>query len=201
MKTVESREVTMDDLLKNALRMRPDRILVGEVRGGEAQTMFVAMDTGHRGMMGTVHANNAKETLIRLKSEPMSVPESMLPLLDLIVVQYRQYVKDKGMIRRISQVAEISRMDEKVLLSNIFEWDRSNDLVKKTDVPARVLETLAERAGITKKELMREIAVRQKILEWMLENNIREQAEVEKIIQGYYFNPKYILEKITKGIF
>ena len=190
----------MDDLLKNALRMRPDRILVGEVRGKEAETMFVAMDTGHRGMMGTVHANNAKETLIRLKSEPMAVPEGMLPLLDLILVQYRQYVKNKGLIRRVSQVAELSRMNEQVLLSDVFEWDRTKDEVRKTDVPSRVLEVLAERAGITKKELMGEITTRQKILEWMLQNNIRQQADVEKIIQGYYYNPKYILERIVKEI-
>jgi len=200
LKTNEAREISMDDLLKNALRMRPDRILVGEVRGKEAQTMFVAMDTGHRGMMGTLHANNAKETIIRLKSEPMAVPEGMLPLLDLIVVQYRQYVKDKGLIRRVSQVAEVSRMNEQVLLSNIYEWDRLKDDVRKTDVPARVLETLSERAGITKKELMREIMTRQKILEWMLENNVRQQADVEKIIQGYYYNPRYVLEKIAEGI-
>lgn len=197
LKSSETREITMDDLLKNALRMRPDRILVGEVRGKEAETMFVAMDTGHRGMMGTLHANNSKETLIRLKSDPMSVPEAMLPLLDLIVVQYRQYVKDKGLIRRVSQITEVSRMNDQVLLSNIFEWDRSKDDVRKTDVPARVLETLSEKAGVQKKEVMREISVRQKILEWMLENNIRTQVEVEKIIQGYYYNPKYVLEKIA----
>ena len=200
LKSSENKEVSMDDLLKNSLRMRPDRILVGEVRGNEAQTMFVAMDTGHKGLMGTLHANNAKETLIRLKSDPMAVPEAMLPLLDLIVVQYRQYLRDKGLIRRVYQVTEVSRMNEQVLLSNIFEWDRNKDEIKKTDVPARVLETLSEKAGITKKELMREIAVRQKILEWMFENNIRQQTEVEKIIQGYYYNPKYILEKIAEGI-
>jgi len=197
LKSSDTHEITMDDLLKNALRMRPDRILVGEVRGKEAETMFVAMDTGHRGMMGTLHANNSKETLIRLKSEPMSVPEAMLPLLDLIVVQYRQYIKDKGLIRRVAQITEVSRMNDQVLLSNIFEWDRIKDNVRKTDVPARVLETLAEKAGVTKKEIMREISIRQKILEWMLDNGIRTQIEVEKIIQGYYYNPKYVLEKIA----
>lgn len=200
LKSHEAEAVSMDDLLRNSLRMRPDRITVGEVRSREAQTMFVAMDTGHRGVMGTLHANNAKETLLRLKSEPMAVPEAMLPLLDLIVVQYRQYQRDVGIIRRISQVTEISRMNEQVLLSNVFEWDPAKDTIKRTDVPSRVIEVLADKSGNTKKDVMRELAVRQRILEWMLQQNISNTKDVEKVIQGYYYNPKVILEKVTEGL-
>lgn len=200
LKSHEAEAVSMDDLLRNSLRMRPDRITVGEVRSHEAQTMFVAMDTGHRGVMGTLHANNAKETILRLKSEPMAVPEAMLPLLDLIVVQYRQYQRDVGIIRRISQVTEISRMNDQVLLSNVFEWDPAKDVIKRTDVPSRVVEVLAEKSGNSKKDVMRELAVRQRILEWMIQKNITTTKEVEKIIQGYYYNPKVILEKVTEGL-
>jgi flagellar protein FlaI len=193
-------DVSMDDLLRNSLRMRPDRIIVGEVRGSEAKTMFVAMDTGHRGLVGTLRANNAKETLLRLKSEPMGVPEAMLPLLDLIVVQYRQYQKNVGIIRRVMQVTELSRMNDQVLLSNVFEWDREKDQLKRTDVPSRVMEVFAERSGNTKKDLMREMAVRQRILEWLLQKKITNKSDVDKLIQAYYYNPKSILEKVTEGM-
>ncbi|MDP6670566.1 MAG: ATPase, T2SS/T4P/T4SS family, partial [archaeon] len=98
--------VSMDDLLKNALRMRPDRILVGEVRGPEAQTLFVAMDTGHSGILGTLHSNTAREMMLRLRSSPMNVPDGMLPLLDLAIVMQRTYNKKDGIIRRVKQVAE-----------------------------------------------------------------------------------------------
>ena len=88
-------------------------------------------------------------------------------------------------------------MDEKVLLSNIFELNPKKNLIGKTDVPSRVIEILAERAGMTKNELKREMLVRQRILEWMMESEIRERVGVESIIQKYYFDPSTVLEQIT----
>ena len=197
-RTREQEEVTMDDLLKNSLRMRPDRIILGEVRGKEAQTLFVAMDVGHRGCMGTLHANNARETLLRLKSEPMNVPNALLPLLNLIVVQERRYTKDRGLIRRVSHVAEIGRMEEQVLLANVFEWDSMKDEILRTDIPPNVLEILATRAGLTKKEVMNEIIIRRRIMEWMQENNIAKAPEVETVIQEYYHNPAKVIKMVSK---
>ena len=189
-------EVTMDDLLKNAMRMRPDRLIVGEVRGKEAETLFIAMDTGHRGCMGTLHSNSAKEMILRLKSEPMNVPEALISLLNLVIVQYRIYVKGKGVERRILSVTEVSSMEKKALLSNIYEWDRSTDNIKRTDIPMRLIEIIGEKTLKSKREVEREISVRKKILEWMLKNDIRAQPEVEVLIQHYYYNPEALLEKV-----
>ncbi len=196
--TREIPEVTMDDLLKNSLRMRPDRIIVGEVRGSEAETLFVAMDTGHKGIMGTLHSNNANEMIIRLKNPPMNVPEQMLPLLDLIVVTQRIFDREKGMIRRVSQVTEVSRMGEKVLLGNIFEFDPAKETIYRTDVPSHVMQELSEKTGLNKKALKDEIVIRQRILEWMQQQNISFDPDVEKIIQEYYFNEEAVLDKIAK---
>ena len=150
--------------------------------------------------MGTVHANTARELLIRLQSEPMSVPDSLLPLLDLIIVQNKFYSKDRGVMRRVAQVAEVGRMEGKALLGTIFEWKSSRDSVERTDVPSRVLDTLAEKCGMTKKELMQEITIRQKVLEWMQKKGIRSNPEVEKVIQDYYFSPESVLEKVSKEL-
>ncbi len=195
---IHGKEITMDDLLKNALRMRPDRIIVGEVRGKEAETLFVAMDIGHRGCLGTLHANTAREMLIRLKNHPMNVPEQMLPLLNLILVHNRIYHPEKGLIRRISQVAEVSRMGEKVLLSNLFEWDYKKDEIKRNDVPSEILQQLSYKTGLSVKAIMNEIEVRKRILEWMLENNIKSHEDVLKTIQSYYYDPDSLLKKISK---
>ena len=196
----EIEEVTMDDLLKNALRMRPDRLIVGEVRGKEAQTMFTAMDTGQRGCMGTLHSNSGREMLLRLRAPPMNVPEIMLPLLDLALIQIKMYSKEKGIIRRVSQVLEISRMEDKTLLAELFLWHRERDKIEKTDIPSHALEVLAERTSRTKKEVMREMKIREKILEWMLEKGIRSSPEVEEIIQKYYMEPESILEKVSNEL-
>lgn len=192
--------ITMNDLLINSLRMRPDRLVVGEVRGEEAQTLFTAMDTGHKGILGTLHSNSSKEMLIRLKSAPMSVPESMLPLLDLTIVMVKMYDAKIGVIRRIKEVAEIERMEGKVLLSNVFEWNRSIDAVERTDVPSRVLDDLAEKTLMNKRDLKDELLIRKKVLEWMLQKNMRDNRDVEKIIQMYYLNSTALLERVSRDL-
>jgi len=190
--------VSMDDLLKNTLRMRPDRIIVGEVRSAEASTLFVAMDTGHRGILGTVHSNSAREMIVRLKNAPMNVPEQMLPLLDMIVVMQRHYDRERGIVRKITQIAEIGRMEERVLLNTLFEMNKKTGKIVKVDVPSSLIEELATNAGMTKNELKREIAIRKKILEFMLDQGIRKTEEVERIIQQYYFSPESILKKLAE---
>ncbi|MBI5553991.1 MAG: CpaF family protein [Candidatus Diapherotrites archaeon] len=188
-------EVSMDGLLKNALRMRPDRIVVGEVRGEETQTLFVAMDTGHRGCMGTLHSNTAKEMLWRLVSPPMSVPQVMVPLLDLVVVQYRVQLPGVGVVRRVKEIAEVSSMEGKPLLANVFEWDPANDRLVRTSVPSHLVDRLAERTGRSKKDILQEISVRTKLLEWMGSNRFSAE-QVREFIQQYYADPFPVLSRV-----
>jgi len=166
--------IDMHLLLKNSLRMRPDRVIVGEVRGEEAETFLVAMDIGLDGSMCTIHANNARETTVRLLEEPMSVPIRMIPLIDLIVVANRIYDRRKGTIRRVVQVAEISGVEKDVVqMGDIYKWDIRDDQIKRTEFPIMVKEKIARKCGITKKALNTEIYIREKILLYMLKNNIR----------------------------
>ncbi|MBU2100010.1 Flp pilus assembly complex ATPase component TadA [Candidatus Micrarchaeota archaeon] len=195
-----TQELAMDDLLKNALRMRPDRLIVGEVRGIEAQTLFTAMDTGHNGCLGTVHSNNGRELLTRLKSAPMNVPEIMLPLLDLILVQFRLHFPGKGIIRRVVQVSEVSRMEDQTLLGDLFLWKKEEDLIQKTTTPSHILEKLADRSAKTKRDVMKEIKIRQRILEWAVLNNVSLASDLEEIIHNYYYNPTEVLERVSEEL-
>jgi pilus assembly protein CpaF len=108
--------VTMQDLVRNALRMRPDRIVVGEVRGAEAFDLLTAMHTGHDGSMGTLHANSPADALVRLQSLILSSQRGLPPdvvngliggSLDLIV----HLTRFPGGRRRLAEVAEL-RCDE-----------------------------------------------------------------------------------------
>ncbi len=188
--------ITMNDLLKNALRMRPDRIIVGEVRGPEAQTLFVAMDTGHKGILGTLHSNSAHEMMLRLKSEPMNVPEELVPLLNLIIVQYRVYAKGAGWQRRVVGVTEVTSMERQALISSIYEWDAKSDTISRTDTPMHLTEVLATKTLRTKKDVEKEMFIRKKILDWMVSNKIRSIQEVELVVQQYYYNPDSLLKKV-----
>jgi pilus assembly protein CpaF len=126
---VEGRgEVTARDLVRNALRMRPDRIIVGEVRGGEAFDMMQAMNTGHNGSMSTVHANSARDALARVENMVMmaninlpsrAIRGQMVSALDLIV----QIERMRDGARRVTELSEVVGMEEDVIaLSNLFTF-------------------------------------------------------------------------------
>jgi flagellar protein FlaI len=190
-------EVLMDSLLKNAMRMRPDRLIIGEVRGEEALSLFNAMDTGHQGCLGTIHANNSKEAVMKLQEKPLCVPEAMIPLLDIIVIMQRRYSKERGMQRRVTQIVELSRMDNKVLFGTLFDFDDKNDFLKRTGISGTVLEEIAQKNSISKVAAMNEVFVRKKVLDWMLKEGIRKPLEVLEVIDTYYYNPEKVLKTIS----
>jgi pilus assembly protein CpaF len=119
-------EVSQRDLVRNALRMRPDRIIIGEVRGGEAFDMLQAMNTGHDGSMSTIHANTTRDALSRIENMVqmgnMGLPSrairtQIVGAVDLIVQVARQ--RDGG--RRITQVTDVVGMEgDVVTLNDIF---------------------------------------------------------------------------------
>jgi len=184
-------------LLKNALRMRPDRLIVGEVRGPEALTMFTALNTGHDGCMGTLHANSASETITRLTEPPMSVPPIMIPALDIILMQQRIHHKEKGVVRRITEVAEVTGLEGgRPQLSRIYVWDARKDDLLSTNVPSRTLRIISEFSGMTLKELQQEVKRREKVLSWLLKKGIRDLKRVGETIQRYYLEPEKVLKEV-----
>ena len=190
-------EITMDDLVKNTLRMRPDRIIVGEVRGPEARTMFTAMNTGHDGCMGTIHSNSARETIVGLESPPMNVPRIMIPALDIIIMQVRFHSRKKGTIRRITEIAEISGIEaESVQLNKLYKYDPAKDELIPTGVPSRTINTLAHHTGMSISELEFEKEKRKIILEWMVEQGIRSIDKVGYYIRQFYIDEEELLKKI-----
>lgn len=122
-------EITIRDLVRNSLRMRPDRIIVGEVRGGEALDMMQAMNTGHEGSLSTLHANSPRDAISRLETmilmAGMDLPlrairEQVSSAVDLIVHQDRM-IDGK---RRVTQVTEVQGMEgDTVILQDIFMYD------------------------------------------------------------------------------
>lgn len=123
--------VTIRDLVKNSLRMRPDRIVVGEVRGGEALDMLQAMNTGHDGSLTTVHSNSPRDALSRLETlvlmAGMDLPlkvvrQQISSAIDLIVQQTR--LKDGQ--RKVTAITEVSGMEgDVVILTDIFKFNQT----------------------------------------------------------------------------
>lgn len=188
-------EVTMDDLVKNALRMRPDRIIVGEVRAAEALTLFTAMNTGHDGCLATIHANSAREAISRLQNHPMNVPDIMIPAVDLIVAQRRQ-IKDGKMLRRVVEVVEIGGREGSVITTNtLFEHDPARDKINVKLLNGRLIQQLSTLTNLSIKEIDEEIERREAILDTFAKSALT-TAEIHEIIQLYYKNPEEAVEKL-----
>ncbi|HIH35127.1 MAG TPA: CpaF family protein [Methanosphaera sp.] len=178
-------EINMDILLKNSLRQRPDRIIVGEVRSKEAITLFGALNTGHSGM-GTLHANSSQETISRLTNPPMNVPTIMINSIDIILMQNRIYHPEKGIIRRITEVSEVVGMEMgKIQLNKIYQYDYSLDRLEYTAINSKALNNIASMKGMTMKEITKEIERREK---YLLENmkNKENTADTTKLINDYH---------------
>lgn len=194
---VENRgELTMNDLVKNSLRQRPDRIIVGEVRGSEAITLFTALNTGHSGF-GTLHSNDARETITRLTNAPMSVPNIMISAIDFIIMQNRIYRSDGVSFRRISEVAEVSGIEEGVIqLNKIFEWDPQSDTIKNVGITSKTLTEIANVSGNSLNSLYDEIKNREIVLQHIVDWNIRSIRDVSTVLEMYYLDSQKVLNRI-----
>ncbi|WP_405279729.1 CpaF family protein [Methanobrevibacter sp.] len=189
-------ELTMNDLVKNSLRQRPDRIIVGEVRGEEAITLFTALNTGHSGF-GTLHSNSARETITRLTTNPMSVPKIMIQAIDFIIMQKRIYPPSGVSYRRISEVAEVVGSEEGVIqLNKIFEWNPETDSIENVSISSKTLTQIANLSGKSLYEINKEIENRELLLKHMVNQNIHRENEVNTILEMYYANPQKVLNRI-----
>lgn len=184
-------EITMLDLMINALRQRPDRIIVGEVRRQrEAEVLFEAMHTGHS-VYATFHADNAEECVNRLTTPPVNIPESSLPALGGIIVQYRNR---RSGIRRTFEFAEITN-DGKANV--VYRWDPRTDTMKEENPISRLGETLALYTGMTVKEMKLDLLEKTKILKWMVGKRYFDINAVGRITADYYKDNEEIAKYAT----
>ncbi len=144
-------EVTVRQLVRNALRMRPDRIVVGEVRGGEALDMLQAMNTGHEGSMSTAHANSPRDLLTRLETMALMsdvdlpvahVREQLASALDLVVHTARLSGGRRGVVR-VTAVEGLR--GGAVATADVFVWHRQEGGLVPTGVLPSIARLLAER--------------------------------------------------------
>ena len=186
-------EVTMLDLMVNALRQRPDRIIVGEVRRQrEAEVLFEAMHTGHS-VYATFHADNAEECINRLTTPPINVPTSSLSALGGIIVQYRNR---RSGIRRTFEFAEITNEGK---ANVVYRWDPKLDVIKEVQPITRLGETLALYTGMTVKEMKLDLLEKTKVLKWMVAKKYFDVNEVGRITADYYMDSERVVEYANAG--
>jgi flagellar protein FlaI len=179
--------VTMSDLLVNSLRMRPDRILVGEVRRKrEAETLFEAIHTGHS-CYATFHANNAEETINRFTNAPIDVPKTLMPAISMIIIQFRN--RRTGM-RRTFQIAEITPESDANIL---MQYDPKRDILTNRGKSRSLYNTLEMFTGYTPKEINREIGEKELVLKYLVKQQIKDINSVGRLMAEYYTNKENVM--------
>jgi flagellar protein FlaI len=194
----EGKSIEMYDLLRSALRQRPEIIIVGEVRGKEALTLFQAMSTGHTSY-STMHAGSIPEMVHRLEAEPINVPHHMLSALNIVCLQLLTYYQDKR-VRRNQSIVEILGVDPTsgaLRLNRVYERNPVTDHFEKVG-DSQILMEIARERGWGMLDLEKELKNRQRVLEYLAEKNIRRLGEVSKIIRSYYFDPEGVMKQISK---
>lgn len=167
----------------NIMRMRPDRIIIGETRGKEAKALFMAMNTGHDGCISTIHANNGNDLIYKLTSAPMNIEDVYIKLLDIIVTINRKFVNNK-MVRYVSQVSEISRMGN-ITVDHIYNLE-SLDAISRVDfMRSTFFEKLSNTMDISKLELKGILEERVEVLKKLVEKNITNHKDIKKILDDF----------------
>ncbi|WP_292466170.1 type II/IV secretion system ATPase subunit [Methanolobus sp.] len=189
-------EISMYDLLRSALRQRPEYILVGEVRGEEALTLFQAISTGHA-TYSTMHAGDVQTVINRLDSPPLNVPHVMLQSLDILSIQVQTIVDNKR-VRRTHSLVEFTGIDTKtgfIRINELYRWDPLIDsYVRNGD--SYTLNKVMTARGWDRKRLSDELNQRERVLQYLCEKDMRDYVRISLVVQAYDANPENVLEAV-----
>jgi flagellar protein FlaI len=189
-------EVSMLQLLVNSLRMRPDRIIVGEIRRAEeAEVLFEAMHTGHS-VYATLHADTAELAYRRLVNPPINVPENVVSALHLFAVAFRDR---KLGIRRLLQLAELIPTEKGAKINVLYQWKPEKDVIEKENESYRVLDEISMHTGLTLKEIEADLKEKQDVLKWFVKNEVKDIDKLGRLIAIYYCNKDFLLKQLKSN--
>lgn len=189
-------EIDMYDLVRAALRQRPNYILVGEVRGKETYTMFQAMATGHP-TCSTMHADSVKSMVNRLENPPINTPRILLTALNFVIVQKHARVGNST-VRRITQMVELVGFEpetNELITNTVYEWDSATDtFIYKGH--SFILDELMEMKNMTHEEMDAEFLRRVDIVNYLVEMDMEDFIDISQVVVSYYQFPDETIKRI-----
>ena len=189
-------EIDMYDLVRAALRQRPNYIIVGEVRGKETYTMFQAMATGHP-TMSTMHADSVKSMVNRLENPPINTPRILLTALNFVIIQTQVRVGTDS-VRRIRQIVELVGFEpetNELITNTVYEWDQATDTFAFKG-HSFLFDEIMEMRNLTHDEMETEVQNRITVLRYLVEKDIRDYEEISQVIVSYYQYPDATVNRI-----
>ena len=193
-------EIDMYDLVRAALRQRPNYIIVGEVRGKETYTMFQAMATGHT-TYTTMHADSVKSMVHRLENPPINTPRILLTALNLVIIQTFARLKDLQ-VRRIKEIVEIVGFEaetNELVTNQVFAWNQLTDsFIYKGH--SFIIDAIMEMKNMTHEDMQNELNRRVEVINYMVKKDMINYRELAKIITAYYKDPEKTIERIREEL-
>ena len=192
----EGSNVSMYDLLRSALRHRPEYIIVGEVRGEEAITLFQAMNTGHT-TLSTMHADSVQTVINRLENEPINVPRPMVQSLDVLCVQTLARFGGER-VRRADAIAEIEGIDQRtgeLDYTSAYGWRSADDSFREGN--RKLLDEIREERGWAQSDLLREMQRRRTFLQYLWDNGVDQYQDFTAMVNRYYARPHDVMAEIA----
>lgn len=192
------------DLLRDSLRMRPNYVIFGEVRGEEARSLFQNLNTGHT-TYSTFHAKNSQQVRIRLTTDPINVDETSFGGLDLILNQQEVSIGGHSERRAIS-IVELGEYDAhagKFDIEKPFVWNQSIDefegdlTTNQMDSASPLIEEIRHENGWSRSELKTEINRRRVVLSYLIANEMTAYTQVAATLQGYMYSKENVLSSIA----
>lgn len=191
-------EIDMYELVRAALRQRPNYIIVGEVRGKETATMFQAMATGHT-TYSTMHADSVKSMVNRLENPPINTPRILLTALNFVIIQGHVRVRD-SIVRRITKIVELVGFEpetNELITNTVYEWDqRTDSFIYKGH--SFILDQLMEMKNMTHEEMEQEMKRRVDIVNYLVEKNVTDFQKISSLVVSYYKEPEETAQKIRE---
>lgn len=190
-------DISLYDLLVAALRQRPEFIIVGEVRGEEAFTLFQAIAVGHAAL-GTIHAGSINELLARIESNPMRVPRSLFSNLDAVIFPMH-IMRGERSARRVANIVEILELDRDtndLITNTAFKWVPEQDIFRFQG-RAFLFDKIRDTYGISKELLRQEMDNRIQFLEWLQRRGVRDYHLVVRMLRHYQRNKELVLARMS----
>lgn len=192
-------EVDMFDLVKAALRQRPQILIVGEVRGKETFIMFQAMAVGHTAYT-TIHADNFDALIQRLEAPPISLPRVLVSLMDIVVFQKQIRIGER-FVRKVTEVIEVSEFDQNTQNFKIdipFQYDEAHNKFVFSGKSA-ILQAIKRKMAWDDDDLLGEFARRVQILKGLVEQDTKRHTDFIMMVESYYRKPQATYAALVTG--
>jgi len=192
-------DISLYDLLVAALRQRPEFIIVGEVRGDEAFTLFQAIAVGHAAL-GTIHAGSINELLARIESNPMNVPRALFSNLDAVIFPMH-IMRGERSARRVANITEILELDRdtnNLITNTSFKWVPDRDEFRFQG-RTYLFDKIKDTYGISKGTLKTELDNRVRFLQWLQSFGVKDYHQVIRMIRHYQRNRDLVLDRVRAG--